>query len=163
LWLAHRAIQGRSASHRLALVSQAVEKVEEAQSVFRAIREARANPARRGAPLAWSDTPAGEDALKDDVRALLNIIEVQSPFFDSVKELQKSLQKILPEESYSPLSEILQIRRDLWASAEIILVDDLKTLGPDFADPEKYDAFRKEAQSLLFGSISLHEEVEDPV
>lgn len=162
LWFAHRLIQRRGGTYRLELARQVLDRVEEARKVFAQIRETRANPARRGVSMAWSNTPAGEEALKDDVRALLNVIELNSPFFDSIKELDRSLQKTFPLFDGHPLSDILQIRRDFWASAEIILVDDLQNLGPDFAE-SRFEDLRREAQLLLFGRSSMQADAEDAV
>ena len=53
-------------------------------------------------------------------------------------------------DDYQPLSEILQVRRDLWASSEIVLVEDLSSFGSSFAEEGAYERFRNEAVDLMF-------------
>lgn len=155
-WLAHRAMQRRGGKHKRELAARSVALVDEARAIFQTIRQPR-----RDSHL--PHTYDADDLLRDDARILLNTIEAHSTFFDAVKDHARQVQKTFSLTDFAPLSEILQIRRDFWASAEILLMEDLRHLGPEFADPVAYAEFRDEARRLIFGRPQHHGPEDDAV
>jgi hypothetical protein len=144
LWRFHRLGQRRKARRQRELVAQVWAKVREASSVYDAIRTAIPAPVHNAA--------AAENSadLRTQTTALLRRVQEAGPFFDSVRGLEPQLRKLLNVEKCPLLQEILQIRRDLWAASEIILIDDVASLGDAFADAGSYEEFCREAQRLLF-------------
>ena len=107
----------------------------DAQEVFDAIR-------RR--------PPAAGATLIAETHALLKRLQDRSAFFDKVNVLRIDMLAAFGIDDYPPLSEILHIRRDLWAASEIVLVEDLSSFGESFAEPGAYERLRDEAAALLF-------------
>ncbi len=106
------------------------------------------------------------ETMRSDVRALLNAVEARSAFFDRVTTTKLKLQKTFDMPDFLALSEILQIRRDLWAASEIFLMEDIGHLGPELADALSLAAFQAEAKALLFRDtdyLSLPQQKGDPV
>lgn len=149
LWLVYRLIRRRDHSRQRKLADDTLSLLDEGYIVFAALRKA---------PL--SSTPTAgyhkrtqaqeEELLREDVRNLLNSIEAGSNFFDRVNASKKKVQSTFKLADFQPLSEILQIRRDFWAASEVFLMDDIRLLGAELADEEAYEAFRREARTLLF-------------
>lgn len=154
LWWLHRhsvrARQKRQIDHAIA----ASECASEAQAAFDAIR---ASERRIAALLADSDLCAAE------THALLKRIHRHGRFFDRVNTLRVQMQALIGVDDHAPLSEILHLRRDLWAAAEIILIEDPASLGSSFAEDGAYERFRGEAVRLLFKTAEAGATEDDPI
>ena len=87
-----------------------------------------------------------------DTYALLKRIQEHGEFFDKVNTLRVQMQASLGIEDHAALTEILHLRRDLWAASEIVLVEDPASFGTTFAEAGSYERFRDEAVRLLFKS-----------
>ncbi|WP_088342768.1 MULTISPECIES: hypothetical protein [Rhodomicrobium] len=145
-WLHRRSVHGRQ--HRqIQQASRAAGFAREAQGVFDSVRGAEppADPARQTAA----------------THALLKRIQAQSGYFDKVNNLRVQMQASFGIEDHAALSEILHIRRDLWAASEILLVEDLGSFGSAFSEPGAYERFRQEAAALLFKQAPSGEDVID--
>ncbi|MGA7323347.1 MAG: hypothetical protein WBX25_02400 [Rhodomicrobium sp.] len=146
-WLAYRVFRRRDGSKQLRLTGGAITLIDEGAALFSALRaRASASASAEGSYFKG----ASEDAIKGDVRALLNRIEAKSPYFDRVNAARKRIQKTFQQLDFAPLSEILQIRRDFWAASEIFLIEDIQALGPELSEPESLSKFLAEAEALLF-------------
>ena len=134
-WLHRRSVHG--GQHRqVQQAARAAVLVGEAQVVFDAVRQ--------GDPL------ADAAQLPGATHALLKRMQEHSGFFDKVNTLRVQMQASFGMADHEPLSEILHIRRDLWAASEILLVEDLGSFGASFAEPGAYERFRAQAAALLF-------------
>lgn len=133
-WLIHQRRSGSRQHRQTSLARQADSLVAEAQTVFDHVRQ--------GEPR--------EGELVRETHALLKRIQERGAFFDGVNGLRQHIQQALRGEECAPLAEILHIRRDLWAASEIILIEDFRSLGPDFEDESAYARLRGEAASVLF-------------
>jgi hypothetical protein len=161
LWLAYRVFRRRDSSKQERVLSEALALLDEAGPVFAAIRTRVSGTAgREGNYRAGGGARPGE-TLREDVRALLNAIEVQSSYFERVNAARKQLQRTFGVEDVQALSEILQIRRDFWAASEVFLMEGIEELGPEFADVKAFEAFQAEARALLF--LEGHVSAGDPV
>src|SRR5579883_1545567 len=147
LWLCYRIFRRSGGAKQRRLAAAASGLVEEGTAVFDELRTP-ASAGRAMSPGLTSGEP--ENILREDVTGLLNAIEAKSSYFDRVITAKKKIQKTFRLEEFEPLSEILQIRRDLWAASEIFLVDDIRALGPELSDAHAYDKFRTEACVRLF-------------
>ncbi len=147
LWLAYRIFRRRDGSKQLRLTGNAISLIDEGAALFSALRT-RASASISAEGSYFRGTP--EDAMRDDVRSLLNRIEAKSPYFEHVNAAKKRIQKTFQQIDFAPLSEILQIRRDFWAASEIFLIEDIQALGPELSDPESLRKFLAEAEALLF-------------
>lgn len=139
-WLHRRSVHGRQ-RRELDQAERAVVFVAEAPAVFEAIRTQPAPKQRSADPQAQ---------LTADTHGLLKRIQDHGAFFDRVNALRVQMQASFGVDDYQPLSEILQVRRDLWASSEIVLVEDLSSFGSSFAEEGAYERFRDEAVDLMF-------------
>ncbi|MGO8953510.1 MAG: hypothetical protein ACLPWS_10535 [Rhodomicrobium sp.] len=149
LWLVYRLFRRRDGSKQRQLLGSAVGLVDEGASIFAALRTRASTRVTAEGNYQLSSGQA-EDTLRGDVRSLLNGIEAQSPFFERVNALKKKLQQTFDLPDFLALSEILQIRRDFWAASEIFLMEGIRELGPELADPQSFETFQSEARSLLF-------------
>ena len=136
LWWIFQRRKGVGERYHLTLAKQAEAKVGDAQAVFDDIRSTALRDV--GAP---NRTPA--------THALLKRIQERGRFFDEVNALRPRITRALGEEC-APLAEVLHIRRDLWAASEIVLIEDARALGPEFAEGGDYDKLRDQALRLLF-------------
>lgn len=149
LWLAYRIFRRRDGSKQIRVIGGALGLVGEAGPVYSTIRtRASSSAAAQGNYRFRAGSP--EEVLREDVRALLNAIEAQSAYFERVNAAKKKIQQTFAVPDFRALSEILQIRRDLWAASEIFLMDGICELGPEFADAKAFESFQAEARSLLF-------------
>jgi hypothetical protein len=139
-WLHRRRLHGRQ-NRQLDQAKRAIELAAEASAIFDAIRASEY-------PL--SPRHADTDDLKSATHALLRRIQERGDFFDGVNDLRVRLQASLGVDDHPALSEILDLRRDLWAASEILLVDDPAVLGTSFAEPGAFERIRDEAVHLLF-------------
>ena len=139
-WLHRRSVHGRQ-RRELDQAERAAVFVVEAPAVFDAIR---------ARPAATSRSADAQAQLAADTHALLKRIQDHGAFFDRVNALRVQMQASFGVDDYQPLSEILQVRRDLWASSEIVLVEDLSSFGSSFAEEGSYERFRNEAVELMF-------------
>jgi hypothetical protein len=139
-WLHRRSVHGRQ-RRELDRSECAAVFVAEAPAVFDEIRTRPAAQSRNADPQAQ---------LTADTHALLKRIQDHGAFFDRVNALRVQMQASFGVDDYQPLSEILQVRRDLWASSEIVLVEDLSSFGSSFAEEGAYERFRNEAVELMF-------------
>lgn len=137
-WRLHQAVSGRARGRQKRLAERAASEVAAAPFVFARIRG--------GAGAV--DGPSQDHVL--ETHALLKRIQEHGAYFDAVNRLRAQLRRVLKGEDCPPLSEVLHIRRDLWAASEIVLVEDVRSLGPEFADAAAYERFRAEAGQLLF-------------
>ncbi|MDZ4790904.1 MAG: hypothetical protein SGJ17_06785 [Hyphomicrobiales bacterium] len=160
LWWADRRGLARKRRRQREFVAQVWSKVRAAQEVFDTIRfedneraGALQTATEAAALVSGSEAlpPAGAAViLRNQTTMLLRRIQEVGPYFDSVRALHPELKRVLEIENCSPLAEVLQIRRDLWAASEIVLIDDVTTLGDAFAEPSSYERFCEEARRLLF-------------
>ncbi len=148
LWWLHRRSQRLKRKRQRQLVGLIAKAVGDAQAVFDAIRRPPADMPADDAIRA--DTPDATARRRLETTALLRRIQEQGDYFDTVRALIPRMKADLGLGDCPPLTEVLQIRRDLWASCEIILVEDFKTLGDAFAEEGAYEAFVEEAERLLF-------------
>ncbi|HEY7644861.1 MAG TPA: hypothetical protein VH858_07475 [Hyphomicrobiales bacterium] len=139
-WLHRRSVHGRQ-RRELDQSERAAVFVADAPAVFDAIRTRPAAASRSADP---------QPRLTADTHALLKRIQDYGAFFDRVNALRVQMQASFGVDDYQPLSEILQVRRDLWASSEIVLVEDLSSFGSSFAEEGAYERFRNEAVELMF-------------
>jgi hypothetical protein len=142
LWWLHRRSLHAGQRRQMRQAVAAVAYVAEGQTIFDAIRRPTA-----------SGHPAGA-ALTAQTHALLKRMQDRSGFFDKVTALRIEMLAAFSVEDYTPLAELLHIRRDLWAASEIVLVEDLSSFAESFAEAGAYDRLRAEAAALLFKSDS---------
>jgi len=162
LWLFYRFFRRRDGSRQKQLTAAALGLVDEGAVLFSALRARASESVNATGSYGWrSDDP--REALPNDVRALLNAIETQSSYFDRVKAAKKKIEKAFGLSDFAPLSEILQIRRDFWAASEIFLIEDIRALGAELAEPDSYETFRAEALALLFRDENAPQRDGDPV
>ena len=149
LWLVYRLLRRRDGSRQERLLSDALALIGEGAAVFAALRT-RASKRAAGAGGYGAGPKQSGEALRGDVRGLLNAIEAQSAYFERVNTVRRKIQRTFGLPGFPPLSEILQIRRDLWAASEIFLMEGIRELGPELADAQAYETFEAEARALLF-------------
>ncbi len=165
LWWVHREGLRRKRRRQREFVAQIWSKVRAAQAIYDGIRQdgdewgkspqttsvdTVSNPGN-AAPMTADgreDDPAF--TLRSRTTMLLRRVQEAGPYFDSVRALHPGLQRLLEIEKCAPLAEILQIRRDIWAASEIILIDDVNALGDAFAEAGSYERFCEDARRLLF-------------
>ncbi len=148
LWLLYRFFRRRDGSKQMRLLDGAIALIDEGASIFAALRvraSARVTPYGNYRP-----SPQTEEALREDVRALLNGIEAQSGYFERVSAAKKKIQKLFRVQDFPALSELLQIRRDFWAASEIFLMEGIQDLGPELTGARDFETFQAEARALLF-------------
>ena len=139
-WLHRRRVRGRQ-NRQLEQARRAALYAGEAQAVFDAIRS----------PVPLEDPPAETGAwLRAETHALLKRLREHGPFFDKLKTLRVQIQSSLAIDDHEPLSELLNLRRDLWAASEVVLVEDPGSFGATFAEEGAYERFQAEALTLLF-------------
>jgi hypothetical protein len=165
LWAFYRLFRKGDGAKRKRLLGDAAGLIDEGDAVFAALRtRASARAAAEGNYRLSSTQP--EEMLKEDVRSLLNGIELQSNYFERVNALKKKIQKTFDLPDFLPLSELLQIRRDFWAASEIFLMDGIQELGPELADTQSFEKFQAEARALLFKEdwgLAVDPDRSDPV
>ncbi|MGO9170736.1 MAG: hypothetical protein ACLP7P_02040 [Rhodomicrobium sp.] len=149
LWLVYRLFRRRDGSKQRQLLSSAVGLAGEGASIFAALRTRASTRVTPEGNYRLSPSQA-EDTLREDVRSLLNGIEAQAAFFERVNAVRTKIQQSFGVPDFLALSEILQIRRDFWAASEIFLMEGIRELGPELADPQSLETFQSEARSLLF-------------
>jgi hypothetical protein len=139
-WLRRRSVRGRQ-NRQLEQAGRAAAYTDEAQAVFDAIRF----------PVPLENPPAETNAwLKAETHALLKRVQEHGRFFDKVKTLRVQIQSSPGIDDHGPLSELLNLRRDLWAASEVVLVEDPGSFGATFAEDGAYERFQGEALALLF-------------
>lgn len=147
-WWFHRRAQRRQRARQRELAAQVWMRVREAQDIFDTIRKQHEPaPSKTGEPALDKKNPA---ALRAQTTLLLRRIQENGSYFDKVRALFPNLKTQLGISECPPLAEVLQIRRDLWAASEIILVEDFKLLGDAFEEPGSYENFVADAERLLF-------------
>ena len=139
LWWRHRRSVHAKQRRQMRQAVRAAAYVSDAQKIFDAIRQ----------PASATGIATGV-ALTAATHALLKRVQDRSTFFDRVNVLRVDMLAAFGIEDYPPLSEILHIRRDLWAASEIILAEDLSSFGESFAGEGAYERLRAEAAALLF-------------
>ncbi len=150
LWRLHRRRKERALRLDVALAHRAAAATAEARGVFDAIRGSGA----------CADDGAG-DTITRETHALLKRIQTHGAYFDGVNALRLQIRRSRADADCPPLAEILHIRRDLWAAAEIVLMEDVRLLGEDVAKEGRYESLRAEAATLLFGTDEACEGDED--
>ncbi len=148
-WLHRRSVHGGQ-RRQMQQAERAAIYVGEAQPVFDAIRSTAAL-----AP------PSNDARLTAETLALLKRIQEHAAFFDDVNTLRVQMQASFGMEEHAPLSEVLHIRRDLWAASEILLVEDVSSFGASFAEEGAYERLRGEAAALLFKQASAASSEDD--
>jgi hypothetical protein len=139
LWGLHRRSVYAKQRRQMRQAVRAAAHVAEAQGVFDAIRGLSRNSAvSEGAELTAA------------AHALLKRMQSQSAFFDQVNVLRIDMLAAFGMDDFPPLSDLLHIRRDLWAASEIALVEDLSSFSESFAEEGASERFRAEAAALLF-------------
>lgn len=139
LWWMHRARIALRHAKKIELAERARGRVTAARGVFDSIRDAGAK-----------GFPAAE--LQTETFALLRRVEKEQPYFDTVNALHIQIRRTFKIADCEHLAEILHLRRDLWAASEILLMEDLRALGEDFAADSAVETFRAEAVTVLFKS-----------
>ena len=163
LWLCYRVFRRRDGSRQINLAENAIQLIAEGGAVFSGLRTRSSLHAGDNSE---SATMRPEDALREDVRTLLNAIEARSPYFDRVSAAKKKIETTFRLGDFEPLGELLQVRRDFWAASEIFLMDDIQALDPALADAGAYRDFQVEAMTLLFhedSALARKPIEEDPV
>ncbi|MFP3920994.1 MAG: hypothetical protein ACLFU3_04715 [Dichotomicrobium sp.] len=135
-WWLHRLHLHRKQRRRMALANEAWMRIREAPEIFADIRAAGA---ARGA--------SGRQAR---THALLSRVRDYGDYFDDVSALRAELSRALKRDDCPPLTEILNMRRDIWAAADVLLIDDPAVFGEAFAEPGEYEEFCRDAEDLLF-------------
>lgn len=138
LWRLGRWLTRRQQRRLAAELARMCERAEEAQGVFDLIR------------CSGNHTAGDTAAAREATLALLRRIQEAGWFFDAVTSQRQAVLRRLNVAECAPLAEILHMRRDLWAASEIILAEDMQTLGGAFAEAGSYERFRHEALDLLF-------------
>jgi len=135
-WRVHRVWSRRTQRRKLALANEAWMRVREAPEIFADIRAA-------GAGLAGA-------SVQDRTNALLSRVREYGDYFDDVSALRAQLARTLDRDDCPPLTELLNMRRDIWAAADMLLIDNPHVFGDAFAEPGSYEAFCDEAREQLF-------------
>jgi len=135
-WWLHRLFVHRKQRRKLALANEAWMRIREAPEIFADIRAA-------GMAIAMADRPARTHALLSRVRDY-------GDYFDDVSALRAELSRALKRDDCPPLTEILNLRRDMWAAADVLLIDDPAVFGEAFSEPGSYEEFCRDAEDLLF-------------
>ncbi|RIA55314.1 hypothetical protein [Dichotomicrobium thermohalophilum] len=135
-WWLHRLYAHRKQRRKLALANEAWMRVREAPEIFADIRAA-------GMAIDAADGQARTHALLSRVRDY-------SDYFDDVSALRAELSRALKRDDCPPLTEILNLRRDMWAAADVLLIDDPAVFGEAFSEPGSYEEFCRDAEDLLF-------------
>jgi len=135
-WWLHRLYVHRKQRRKLALANEAWMRVREAPEIFADIRAAGL---ASGAPNAQART-----------NALLSRVRDYGDYFDDVSALRAELSRALKRDDCPPLTEILNLRRDMWAAADVLLIDDPAVFGEAFSQPGAYEEFCRDAEDLLF-------------
>jgi hypothetical protein len=135
-WWLHRLYVHRKQRRKLALANEAWMRVREAPEIFADIRAA-------GMAIHAADGQARTHALLSRVRDY-------GDFFDDVSALRAELSRALKRDDCGPLTEILNLRRDMWAAADVLLIDDPAVFGDAFSEPGAYEEFCRDAEDLLF-------------
>lgn len=162
LWFFYRLFRHHDGSRQKQLAAEALALVNEGTATIAALR-ARASQSPGASGTYGLHVSGSREAMQDDVRALLNAIEAKSAYFDRVKTAKARIEKTFGLADFTPLAEILQIRRDFWAASEIFLIEDIRALGAELTDPEAYETFRDEALALLFNDEDVTAQDGDPV
>jgi len=141
LWWLHRRRTRARQNRQLEQAAHARSLLKEAQSVFDAIRT----------PVPLENPPQDTNQwLRAEAHALLKRIQAHGEFFDRVNTLRVQIQASQGIDDHTPLSELLQLRRDLWAASEILLVEDPARFGPTFAEDGAFEKIHAEAVQLVF-------------
>jgi len=135
-WWLHRLYVHRRQRRKLTLANEAWTRVREAPEIFADIRAA--------------GVPEGARGIEARTNALLSRIRDYGDFFDDVSALRAELSRVLKREDCPPLTEILNIRRDMWATADVLLIEDPEVFGEAFSEPGSYEEFCRDAEDLLF-------------
>jgi len=135
-WRLHRLLVHRKQRRKLALANEAWMRIREAPEIFADIRAA-------GMAIAMADRPGRTHALLSRVRDY-------GDYFDDVSALRAELSRALKRDDCPPLTEILNLRRDMWAAADVLLIDDPAVFGEAFSQPGSYEEFCRDAEDLLF-------------
>ncbi len=135
-WWLHRLFVHRKQRRKLALANEAWMRVREAPEIFADIRAAGMR----------IDAAGGQART----HALLSRVRDYSDYFDDVSALRAELSRTLKRDDCPPLTEILNLRRDMWAAADVLLIDDPAVFGEAFSEPGAYEEFCRDAEDLLF-------------
>ena len=149
-WWGHRLYVHHKQRARLSLANQGWMRVREAPEVFADIRAAQVVPGPNATALAIAEDSDPATIIRERTLALLQRLQDHGDYFDDVSALRAELAERLKRDDCPPLSEILDLRRDIWASADVLLIDDPASLGEAFAEPGSYGEFCEEAARLLF-------------
>jgi len=135
-WWLHRLYARRRQRRKLALANEAWMRVREAPEIFADIRSA--------------GFASGVADMTGRTNALLTRVNDYSDYFDDVSALRAELSRALGRDDCPPLTEILNMRRDIWAAADVLLIDDPQVFGEAFSEPGAYEEFCRDAEDLLF-------------
>ena len=135
-WWLHRLYAHRRQRRKLALANEAWMRVREAPEIFADIRSA--------------GFASGAAEMTGRTNALLTRVNDYSDYFDDVSALRAELSRALGRDDCPPLTEILNLRRDIWAAADVLLIDDPQVFGEAFSEPGAYEEFCRDAEDLLF-------------
>lgn len=143
------------------MANEAWLRVREARGIFDDIRLALPLPATAEPMFYAGHGPGNAETLQTKTLALLQRMQAHEDYFDSVSALRAELSRTLKRDDCPPLSELLNLRRDIWAAADVLLIDDPESFGDAFAQPGSYHEFSREAEELLFKRGALDKE--DPI
>ena len=135
-WWLHRLYARRRQRRKLALANEAWMRVREAPEIFADVRSA--------------GFASGAADIAGRTNALLTRVNDYSDYFDDVSALRAELSRALGRDDCPPLTEILNMRRDIWAAADVLLIDDPQVFGEAFSEPGAYEEFCRDAEDLLF-------------
>jgi len=135
-WWLHRLYVHRKQRRKLALANEAWMRVREAPEIFADIRAA--------------GLASGAPDVQARTNALLSRVRDYGDYFDDVSALRAELSSALGRDDCPPLTEILNMRRDMWATADVLLIGEPAVFGDAFSEPGAYEDFCREAEDLLF-------------
>jgi hypothetical protein len=156
LWWLHRSRNRRRLNRKITHAGQVRAQTLAAQAVFDKIR---------GAAFKYGII-RNEDELERETFALLRRIQETQAFFDNLTALSAQVRLSMKCDDCPPLTELMHIRRDLWAASEIVLMEDLHLFGGEVDEADGEDAnanmnleqLRLDAASVLFKGVE-----DDPI
>lgn len=148
LWAQHRLRLIRRHRRERETAGQAARCVDQAQAVFDAVR----------APASAEAATAADAGDRKQVRLaaleVLRRLQEQSGYFDAAAALDRKTQTELERQERSALGEILEIRRDLWGAANVVLKGERRRPG---GVPEAPPAHEHSAHEHSACETSIHE------
>jgi hypothetical protein len=160
LW-ALQALRLRGRRRRMRkLARDACHVVDEAQALFDGVRG--------GFPEGAASCGEGEgqrQGMSDAAKQMLFRLREQSAYFAGASALRGEILSLMKDREHPGLAGTLEIRRDLWGAAEVLLAEGHRDMGDAFAEESDFERGRAEAMALTFKRAPVVEGVgqEDPI